>query len=314
MDEIPDVLCINCENMIEFTKLEAHSKVCTQPTQQVLKYNSMSFLSGLHFRLTKLKSSVEALVYYGNESLSGSIKGHLEFLIAKANELLSLQDANMDSVDVATAINTQLRNVSAKMPCKYLVYSERLRFLALEKTYFILDAISKKTERTSVSQMLIAKKQEIDYTKKQMKFLTRAKHRIEHRTNSYDNLEEASSNKIPRSSVMSNIGSPAERKEDGFTEIEDFQPLCSGGRQRVVNTKNDMKKSFFSKCLVVKLTFPSKHPAQYIQINELYEKILKNNTPIERWEEFIRDEFDHPERWVNLTVIPRFEPGCGGAS
>ncbi|OMJ91687.1 hypothetical protein SteCoe_5714 [Stentor coeruleus] len=309
MDEIPDVLCINCENMIEITKLEAHSKICIQPTQQVLKYNNMSFLPGLHFRLIKLKSSVEALVYYENESLSSSTKGYLEFLIVKANELLSLHNDNMESVNIATAINTKLRNVSGKMPCKYVVYSERLRFLALEKTYFILDVISKKTERISISQMLIAKKQEMDYTKKHMKFIKRAKNRIGNRTNSYDNLEEVSSNIIPRSSIMSNIESPGQRKGNGVIEIEDFQPLSSGGRQKVVNIKSDMKKSFFSKCLVVKLTFHSKHPAQYIQINELYEKILENNTPAEKWEEFIRDEFDHPERWVNLTVIPRFDAG-----
>ena len=67
---------------------------------------------------------------------------------------------------------------------------------------------------------------------------------------------------------------------------------------------HDLKKYFSSKCLLVKLSFPSRHPAQYIQIPELYEKIQKIEVPLEQWEGFIRDEFSHPERWVNLKVTP----------
>lgn len=307
MDEIADVLCINCENMIEYNKLAAHSLICLEPTQQVLKYNTMSYLSGLHFRLIRLKSSIEALVYYEYDSLSNFPKNNLEFLISKANELLSLTDITMDSVDVATAINSQLRKLSSIMPSKYFVYSERLRLLSLEKTYFILDVISKNTERNSISQMLMTKKYELDSTKKQMKFLTRAKHRLEHRTNSCDNLEEINSSRMARSSAASNIGSPVDRNCTGLTEFDDLQPFFLVKRQKSMDQKNDMKKQFYSKCLVVKLAFPSRHPAQYIQIHELYEKILKNNTPAEMWEEFIKDEFKHPERWVNLNVMPRVE-------
>ncbi|OMJ71378.1 hypothetical protein SteCoe_30440 [Stentor coeruleus] len=307
MDDIPDVLCINCENMIEYNKLAAHSSICLEPTQQVLKYNTMSFLSGLNFRLIRLKSSIEALVYYENDFSSNFPKTNLEFLISKANELLAITDITMDSVNIATAINSQLRKLSSIIPSKYFIYSERLRLLSLEKTYFILDVISKNTERTSISQMLMTKKYEIDNTKKQMKFLTRAKHRLEHRTNSCDNFEEVSSNRMARSSAASNIGSPVDRNCNGLTEFDDLQPFFLIKRQKSVDQKYDKKKNFYSKCLVVKLTFPSRHPAQYIQIHELYEKILKNNTPVEMWEEFIKDEFNHPERWVNLEVMPKIE-------
>ena len=68
-------------------------------------------------------------------------------------------------------------------------------------------------------------------------------------------------------------------------------------------TNFDRKKFFFSKCLIAKSKFPSRDPAQFIQINDLYQFIMIKQIPSEQWDEFIKDQFLHPECWVNIKQI-----------
>lgn len=90
-----------------------------------------------------------------------------------------------------------------------------------------------------------------------------------------------------------------EKENSGLKGFESHYGVSTG---KVID---EMKKVFYSKCLIVKLSFSSRHPAQYIQIQELYEKIISNSIPMDKWEDSIREEFNHPERWVNVSVIPK---------
>lgn len=56
-------------------------------------------------------------------------------------------------------------------------------------------------------------------------------------------------------------------------------------------TADDLQRYFYSQCLAVKLSFPSKHPAQRLQIPELYDKVKKLQIPLDQWPGFIRREF-----------------------
>ena len=62
MEELPDILCINCEDMININKLEAHSLICIAPSSQVIKIISSSIFYQIQFRLSKIKSAIEIKV------------------------------------------------------------------------------------------------------------------------------------------------------------------------------------------------------------------------------------------------------------
>ena len=64
MDEIPDVLCINCEDIIEYHKLNAHSCICFKPTNQVMKLIHSTNVQQLQYQVSKLKIRIEAVFYH----------------------------------------------------------------------------------------------------------------------------------------------------------------------------------------------------------------------------------------------------------
>ena len=68
-------------------------------------------------------------------------------------------------------------------------------------------------------------------------------------------------------------------------------------------TTEDLQSYFFSKCLVNKLTFPIRDPVQYIQIPDLYKNVMEIKLPVEKWEEYIYDQFNNPDRWLNTSII-----------
>ena len=98
---------------------------------------------------------------------------------------------------------------------------------------------------------------------------------------------------------------------DGFSLKNEIDELDSMFEKKKAEANNksaqDLKKYFYSKCLLVKLNFDSRDAAQYIQISDLYQKIISENVPLQNWEEFIKDQFEHPERWVNLKLIPKLD-------
>ena len=164
MDEIPDVLCINCEDIIEYHKLNAHSCICFKPTNQVMKLIHSTNVQQLQYQVSKLKIRIEAVFYHSFSEISQVFKEYLQYLMQKADEILSLNDENMETVNKLTAINSQIRKISAQTLGKYSVYSERLKLLSLEKTYNLIDFISQKKEKKTLSfRLLRTKRQETDF-------------------------------------------------------------------------------------------------------------------------------------------------------
>lgn len=292
--EFPDILCLNCENMIEYLQIEAHSQVCYKYSAEVQQFDNAGYLSHINFRIIKLKTRLEAILYCSPPTPWYS---SLYFLLNKANEILSIQSYTMTSIEKSTAILAQIRINSEKVPNKYSIYNERLRLLASNKVYHILDIVSKQSERNTITKTLLTRKFCIHSERKSLEPL-HLRGISDNRLHSIESSEDLTGFHEPRMSIQSSIYSPVGLH--CFNDFEDSEKV-----EKDFLTEESLKKLFYSKCLIVKLSFNSRHPAQYIQINELYEKAVKGEVPVENWEKFIRDEFGHPERWVNLNVIPK---------
>jgi hypothetical protein len=292
--DIPDILCLNCENMIEYLQIETHSQTCFKYSAEVQQFDNVGFLSHINFRIIKLKGRLEAILYCSQPTPWYS---SLSFLLKKANEILSIQSYTMASIEKSTAILAQIRMNSEKIPIKYSIYNERLKLLASNKVYHILDIVSKQSERTSITKTLLTRKFRIHSERKSLEPI-HLRGISDNRLHSIESSEDLTGFHEPRLSIQSSIYSPV-----GFNcpnEFEDSEKV-----EKEIFTEESLKKLFYSKCLIVKLSFNSRHPAQYIQINELYEKAVRGDVPVNNWENFIKDEFGHPERWVNLNVIPK---------
>ena len=298
MEELPDVLCINCEDLICISKLSAHSLVCTSPSAQVLQLTSSSLFSQLQFRLIKLKSSLESFFYYRVDPTHKSLKEALESLLKLANEIAQLTTPDIDSIDKLTSISSKIRKITPKLPLSCLVYAERLRALSIEKTYYFIGVIRQQKDKNDISRLLLAKRYGIGNILGNNPF-GMGRHM------SLECVPEVNSQLDSRTTFKSSIGTPLE-DFSSFSVSENPDEITTESHKRFsIDLRYDLKKYFYSRCLIAKLSFSSRHPAQYIQISELYKKTVQNSVEVEKWEEFIKEEFEHPERWVNLNILPR---------
>ena len=213
----------------------------------------------------------------------------------------------MESIEKSTAISSQIRQILNSSTSKYLIYAERLKNLSLEKTYFFIDEIRKEKEKYDITRQLLTKKFEINTSRVKIFHVNHKSHKIDSRQLSVENIDVINLQNESKVTFRSRISSPLDDEENSkscyFSNNDFIEPEIKRKSFRAVS--NDLKKHFYSKCLIAKLNFSSRHPAQYIQIHELYRKSIETGVPVENWEEFIREEFKHPQRWVNLNVIPK---------
>ena len=306
MEELPDILCINCEDMININKLEAHSLICIAPSSQVIKIISSSIFYQIQFRLSKIKSAIESIYFYELHKYPTIIKSFLELLIKKIIELLQLTEPSIDSIDALTEIASEIRGISSQLSIKFMIYAERLKVLCSEKTHFFIEEI-RKNEKHGLTRELLIKRYEINTIRFKSLHFHQKSNNSESRQSSIDNIEAINSQNDSRITFRSSMSS-ALLDDEGSKSIQfnNFEGNeTDKSHENRIKVTNDLKKYFYSMCLITKLSFSSRDPAQYIQIHELYKKIIENDIPIENWEEFIKEEFQNPDRWVNLNVIPK---------
>lgn len=303
MEEPLDILCINCQEMVSYTKIPSHSFLCVNPL--ISSIEEQPPLWALNLRLTKLKSSLEDIIFVITRPDGLSYK----FLLKKSLQLLRANEISTETIEEVNGIAMAVKKFAKSMIRPGLIiYSERLRELASEKTLILIEELVSNGCNEEIVRLLNKKYSEI------LKIGTDAAGRQDtHRSlrklsENLQNIDEIASQishvLTQRSSTTSIINQETEELED--FNIEDIDNM---NKERIteLNKKSveDMHKFFYSKCLTIKLSYSSRHPSQYIQIHELYKKVRDLEVPMEKWEDFIRDEFSHPEKWVRQELISR---------
>lgn len=305
MSEIPDVLCINCEDMISFEKVCAHSVVCVKPTSQVVKMSKSNYHYQIQYKINKLKAAIESLAFFNRLALTYEQNTTINIIVSSANQLITLIEPASESIDICTEISSRLRKLSETISPSFQIYSERLRNLSLEKTYYFLEYLQVHKDSSIVQSFITKKSKELTEMKNRLLDYNKKSQKLQRLLKKCESIDEIQSQVESIKTVNSNLTSPLLNNHID-AELGDLDLMIEQQKQLASEKSfEDLKKFFYSKCLSVKLSYPSRHPAQYIQIPELFEKIQKNNTPLEKWEECIKEEFNHPERWVNMKLIPK---------
>lgn len=305
MSEIPDVLCINCEDMISFEKVPAHSAVCFKPTSQVVKMSKSNYHYQIQYKINKLKGAIESLAFFNRSVLTYEQNTIINIIVNAANQLVTLIEPASESIDICTEISCRLRKISENIPPALLIYAERLRNLAQDKTYYFLEYLQVHKDSSIVQNFITKKSNELTEMKNRILDYNKKSQKLKKLLRKCESIDEIQSQVESIITVNSNLTSPVINNHIE-AELGDLDQMIEQQKQIATEKSfEDLKKYFYSKCLSVKLSFSSRDPAQYIQIPELYKKIMENNVPLEKWEECIREEFNHPERWVNLKLIPK---------
>ncbi|OMJ94884.1 hypothetical protein SteCoe_1913 [Stentor coeruleus] len=287
MDRI-DFLCINCQELISQDNVTMHSLMCVYPTNAVINIDQQPIFQQLLYKIKKLKS---ALMGHFSQENSQVDKGLYEFLVQQADDLLNIEESNNECLDKCkSTLNTLDRYSNAHLSTSILLYTERLKIIAqgciqeLEKDLADqVNPLDKKymeiqQARENIGKAKISNTHNIDEISSQISQIWNGKHSAASMTNPDD-----------------------ENQKQDLDELDNM--FKQNESERSKKTAEDLQRYFFSRCLATKLASPAKDLAQYIQIPELYKSVQELKIPVEKWEEFIKEQFSHPERWVNPGLI-----------
>lgn len=282
MDQI-DVRCINCEEIIPMEETEKHSKACTQVINFLTLFPNSSELSYLKIRLKNIQIGLERLKK--NFSTSLESPSTLQILKNTCDSLSQSEEISSESLTANLLAYNTVKNIYVSNSDNKLItiYRDRIKLCIKEQIKIMNQELNSEKkiskQSTSISEMLETKEKflnelekEIDDQKLKMKELEQNFGRVSI-ISSFIDTERSFKSNHSRNSSASSLAEIT-FTEKSFEENEEYQ-----------------KKLFYSKCLNMKLKYGSRHPAQFIQMPELFKKANDLRIPVESWDQFIEKEF-----------------------
>jgi hypothetical protein len=296
MEDI-DVLCINCENMISLEKISAHSSVCVTPTNYIIKLSSSNPMKLLDFRLDKLKCSMEAILHDSIKHLSIDEKMIFTYLARYCVEILTIKESSVESSEACKKVSIEISQypTSNISPCVSL-YLERIKVISNEKGNLLLEEALLKESSMNISSLLQSRNSQLENLNKQIQKFKQATGDIDTKAD-YLEISSVIDEMHSKTSITSSMVSPKDNKRQFDLDELDH---CLEVQEKEISQKSneDLQKYFYSKCLIMKLGFSSRDPAQFIQIPDLYRKVREKAIPVDMWEDFIKEQFQKPELWI----------------
>mmetsp|Transcript_3253 Transcript_3253/g.6706 ORF Transcript_3253/g.6706 Transcript_3253/m.6706 type:complete len:318 (-) Transcript_3253:1354-2307(-) len=303
MLDLVDILCVNCQEFISSTSIDVHSRTCTRVTRQVILAESSAPLIEIDFKLDKLKHNIEGFLKRRHfDLISSSV---FEKLLEITDQLQQYDTSQVEEARrVSVFLQSHIREFDGEIYC--LLYLERLFLMATNKLRELLAELTRQDERKQIHDKLTLKKKQLDAYKLEIEFFKDKALRMEEFlgrnpldlqesfVHSYaESIQESDSKSFvslgAQSSVVSSIESSPIKVTNFFTRETDEDEAPSS---------EDLKREFYTKCLLIKFTLESTDPAQYVKVNKLYELALRENIPVSDWDNFIKQQFAKPERYL----------------
>lgn len=281
-EQILNVNCMNCQELISIEKIEEHSKLCTTVPEAVESIESGSLLVQVMFKLRKLESCLLDLAKHAD--LRPGDKNYISIFSRLCQKTIN-GNSITETDNVVKSLSSLL--VTYKGSLSIRIYADRLHALAQEQKLGFQE------------EEINTKKQELEKIKEQVekfKGRTQVLQKAVLKTSSPNALAEIN-RKVDE--ITSDIGSiysgsseataMSGADEEGKQDIE--EPILSAG--------TDLQKHFYSLCLAFKMRNSGKLRLQNISIQRLYKEAEDNNIPPDKWPEFINNQLKNPMKWMD---------------
>jgi hypothetical protein len=284
-DIILNINCMNCQELIHISAIEAHSKFCTTLTEDVKKIDSTSYLNQTFFRLRKL-----------------------EAFLTEMNKTPDLKPGDKNYISIILRLCLKLTNNNYFSEIDYVLQSLSSLLISFRGSRTI-NLYADRLQSLAQELKIAIKEQEIEEKKKELAYFTEE---TEKKRRSIDNLESnlSKSLKIDQKKntrfeiISSELGSLKSANSEFSNnsvqddEKEDFEEF-------VVNSSDDQRKNFYGLCLAFKLKFTGKNSVQNISVKKVYQKALSENIPEKSWPDFIMKELMDPSNWESKKIFRR---------
>ena len=285
--QILNINCMNCQELVPLDRIEGHSKTCTSIPQSVQTMESGSYLTQIMFKLRKLESCLVELVQ-GSDLRPGD-KNYINIFTRLCKSII--ESGTMEQTETVIKSLSSLL-VSFKGSLSIRVYADRLQALVQELKLGLQE------------QEIEKKRQELEKIKEEVE--------------KYKHRSEILQKSIVRTSSASKMGN-INRKLDEITS--DIGSLYSGSSEMtamsgveeekqeleepLASSSNDLQKHFYSLCLTIKMKQANKARVQNISIQKLYNEAASQNVPPDNWPDFISNQLKNPARWIDETRARR---------
>jgi hypothetical protein len=262
-----DILCINCQEFIQSTCIETHSRSCVTVSEVVRRLDLYSPLVQVRFKLEKMRDLLGSLrTDRPGDSNYNSIFVRLTGKLLEVKEASDAEKSRQVSESIASLM------ASFKGSACLLIYGERLKSLAYEQMMAVEEAMEDRLPQA---------------------IPTRPQHRSLH-TSQLNEIHSETASEVSRNTDFTPSSSHTEE-----LSCPDLSDVLEGADDA------DLQRFFYSQCLAVKLSYNSRSLAQYVSINRLYSEAKRQQLPLVHWPAFIRRELKAPEKWLDKSKLRR---------
>lgn len=290
MENPLDILCLNCQEMINYHKISVHSALCVYPPDLIISLESKPWLY-INHRLERLKSTLENILLIRCPKEAFPYK----YLLNKTIKLLLISEPHSDSVETCNEITLALKKFSKSMIHPGLIiYSERLKQLSGEKTVLLIESLAANGFSEDIVKLLTKKYSEILKIRLEASGVPNERRILKGLSENLQNIDEIASqvSKVmtQRSSTSSFMSPDGDQPNE--CDINDIDKMyLISTKEQTQNTEKDLQKYFYSQCLAIKIKYNSSRP---LRVHDLYKKAKQLNLPMKEWEKFIRTELNCP--------------------
>ncbi|OMJ74340.1 hypothetical protein SteCoe_26760 [Stentor coeruleus] len=280
-EQILNVNCMNCQELISIDKIEEHSKLCTTVPEAVENIESGSLLNHVIFKLRKLETCLIDLTK--NTDLRPGDKNYISIFSRLCQK--TLNGNAEDTENVIKSLSSLL--VTYKGSLGIRIYADRLHALVQEqKLGYQEEEINKKKEEL---EKIV---EQVEKFKNRSQMLQKA---VTKTVPSYK-IAEVNRKVDEITSDLVSIGS-------GTSEVTALSGVDEEFKQELdepfLGTGNDLQKHFYSLCLAIKMKNSGKNQMQNVSIQKLYKEAMDNNVPPDSWQEYINNQLKNPLKWID---------------
>jgi hypothetical protein len=298
LELILNILCINCQDLVNVEKIQEHSDTCIKISQAVLSVESGSMLEEIYFKRSKLKNCLQEVLK--NSSLKPGDKNYVLIL-------LRLDNAVGDSIDQLDHAIESLSSllITFKGSLSIRVYIDRFfSLIAYQKT---LLTEQNKLETPQIDTFMMEPLETKDINSSE----------LENKLNYYTSkAEEATRLHFTNKISVPKMSAKLEAINSDFNSVNTSlsvtsslnnfdEPASPMPTQPRLETDEELKKYFYSICLSQKIKVSStKKNAPSLSISKMFNAVRSENIPTEMWWDFIIKQFDSPSSKY-LEGVPR---------
>ncbi|OMJ77003.1 hypothetical protein SteCoe_23481 [Stentor coeruleus] len=300
-ETILNIPCINCQELVNVSRINEHSQLCVYPTSKVLDLESGNEVEEVRFKVINLKKVLEEIA--AKPHIKPNDNNCITIMIRHSMTVLNTRNT-MALEHILDSLNTMIQVHKGSLAT--MIYAERLAALVVRLLACLIgneNAKTKVNEKNSVQEKTVIKslQEQVEFYKTRTQNLQKVVARTQ-------NISLQSIN-IKLEAIKSEIDSLSPSVSPGTSILLDESSLSPGiSDNEDQRDDEELKRYFFSLCLSYKIKLSATGRIKpNLSISKLYHDALDKKIKPEDWKKYVNQQFCKPDQKF-IEKKPRRRP------